>query len=145
MNPDTSTLLPDDPRWAQARGAAVGLALRITAAQISQGQPGARGDTYREGFANFLAEGLARGQMDVYKDALKGAAEVAIAHLAKNRPAYSSLNSVLDEARAQVNWAMTPPAPEPQPMSTQEWLTSRGVQVGGKDPANPQRKRPTPP
>lgn len=135
MNPDTSTLLPDDPRWAQARGAAVGLALRITAAHIRQGQPGFHGDVYREGFSNFLAEGLARGQVDVYKAALDGAAEVGIAHLENNRPAYASLNSVLEEAHAQVKWAMTPPAPLPQPMSTQEWLSSRGIPADSPSPA----------
>lgn len=101
----TSCPTPED-QIAQARTLALGPANRLAAAQISDGLPAFSSKDFREELTSFTLEGVRAGKAELYRVALEGAADLAIAHHHQGRRSAVSVVRVLEEAQAQVAWAL---------------------------------------
>ncbi len=125
MNHTAQILDEQDPRWPVVRTAALLPASRLAAAYVRAGRGGYAPSSFYTEFSQFLAEGMASGDMGPHKAALEGAVEMACARMENDQPSYGTIASVLHEAREQVGWALNLPAPQPQPMHPHEWSLAR--------------------
>lgn len=145
MNQTTPTLDEQDPRWAVVRAASLVPASRLAAAYIRTGRAGYESSSFYTEFSQFLAEGMASGDMGPYKAALEGAVEIACARMKNGQPSYGTTASVLNEARKQVDWAVGLSSPQPQPMCPYEWMLARnkiGQTREGEPPAHSNLTKP---
>lgn len=105
-NANTPTLEADDPRWTTVRSAALRPAMRLDSAYLANKKHGAIYTEFRQKFADFLAEGVARGERDLYEAALNGATDRGVARVNGGQAHLAAANLILEDAHDQVSWAM---------------------------------------